>query len=126
MKSQTLRETSSTRRQGNVLHVEIHLSKFWSRASVIEPSLIKQIDKAAHEKKAYLAYLAFRALLFGNSGSTTSVRSRDKFGTLPVTSMSGSERSLFPTPEGSGRSASYHFLSGEVRPSGGTPRDVGE
>jgi hypothetical protein len=33
---------------------------------VIEPSLIKQIDKPAHEKKAYLAYLAFRALLFGN------------------------------------------------------------
>jgi hypothetical protein len=39
---------------------------------VIEPSLNKQIDKPAHEKKeTYLAYLAFRALLFGQDGCPT-------------------------------------------------------
>jgi hypothetical protein len=92
---------------------------------VIEPSLNKQIDKPAHEKKeTYLAYLAFRALLFGNSGPTTSVQSRDRSGTFSVTSMSGSERSRFPTPEGSGRKCFPPLLSGEVRPSAGTPRDV--
>ena len=34
-------------------------------------------------KEAYVAYVAFVALLFGDSGSTTSVRSRDKSGTFP-------------------------------------------
>jgi hypothetical protein len=43
------------------------------------------IGKPAHEKKAYRAYHAFRALLFGNWEPTALVQSRDKSETLSGT-----------------------------------------